>query len=95
MNGRRVYEGADGTFAALEPGDYILIKHEGVAPILLYWPPGAELGPWHAHVDKRITEHEDGTVSVSPSILCVYAKLQAGKPGSWHGFLERGIWRQV
>lgn len=39
-------------------------------------PPTVE--PW------RIVEHEDGTITVTPSIM---------DPGGWHGFLERGVWR--
>lgn len=39
-----------------------------------------------------VTEHEDGTITVSPSIL-IGAGRQDKSP--WHGFLERGIWRQV
>lgn len=35
-----------------------------------------------------VTEHEDGTVTVSPSIL-------DPAPGGWHGWLERGVWRQA
>ena len=34
-------------------------------------------------------EHEDGTVTISPSILCRQTDF------SWHGFLERGVWREV
>jgi hypothetical protein len=36
-----------------------------------------------------VTEHEDGTITVSPSIL-----LNDGRK-IWHGYLERGIWREV
>lgn len=35
-----------------------------------------------------ITEHDDGTITVSPSIL-----MQRGRLGSWHGYLERGVWK--
>ena len=34
-----------------------------------------------------VTEHEDGTISVSPSILVTGEK-------TWHGYLERGVWRE-
>ncbi len=34
-------------------------------------------------------EHADGTITISPSI-----EIHAGKCGYWHGFLERGIWRE-
>jgi len=39
----------------------------------------------------QITEHEDGTITVSPSILCD----DNGNGLTWHGYLERGIWREV
>jgi len=32
-----------------------------------------------------ITEHEDGTITVMPSIVTT----------TWHGWLNRGIWRSV
>lgn len=35
--------------------------------------------------DHQVTEHEDGTITVSPSILM---------PGQWHGYLERGVFRE-
>jgi hypothetical protein len=37
----------------------------------------------------KTVEHEDGTITVSPSIL-----VNAGREESWHGFLERGVWRE-
>lgn len=51
-------------------------------------------GEWWAHApapgcpiaalsDHQITEHEDGTISVSPSILW---------EGKYHGYLQRGVW---
>jgi hypothetical protein len=42
--------------------------------------------------DKHtVTEHEDGTITVSPSIL----STQAAHGHDWHGYLERGVWREV
>ena len=37
-----------------------------------------------------VTEHEDGTISVSPSIM-----FSNGKSVRWHGRLERGMWREM
>jgi hypothetical protein len=37
-----------------------------------------------------VVENEDGTITVSPSIL-----VEQSNMGSWHGFLEHGNWRQV
>lgn len=46
------------------------------------------MGNLSAHT---VTEHEDGTITVSPSIL-----VSAPHKGqSWHGYLERGMWREV
>lgn len=40
-----------------------------------------------------LTEHEDGTITVSPSI---WLKPTPGvDEHGWHGFLERGVWREV
>lgn len=48
--------------------------------------PGADhhgqLNPAHT-----ITEHDDGAITVSPSIQCQCC--------GWHGFLEHGVWRQA
>jgi hypothetical protein len=37
----------------------------------------------------RVTVHEDGTITASPSVL-----VSNGRK-SWHGYLEKGIWREV
>lgn len=38
----------------------------------------------------EVTEHEDGSITVSPSIL-----IGDMSRHSWHGYLERGVWREV
>lgn len=84
MKGRRV----DPDTQAFKPGDYGK-NSDGE------WycrPPGkkSHLGSLQEHT---VTEHEDGTITVSPSILIDYP---AGKDSwKWHGYLERGIWREV
>ena len=51
-------------------------------------PPGTELlGNITNHT---LTEHEDGTLTASPSI-----RITGGQGNEWHGFLERGVWRTV
>jgi len=35
-----------------------------------------------------VTEHADGTITVSPSIL-----VGRGAEQLWHGYLEHGFWR--
>jgi hypothetical protein len=39
-----------------------------------------------------VVEHEDGTITVSPSILVT---RRVDEPQLYHGFLERGVWRSV
>jgi len=52
--------------------------------------PGAGIGRLKNHT---VTEHEDGTITVTPSIALSPGR---GADGRWgrHGFLTRGIWRE-
>lgn len=83
MQGKRVYLAEDEY--AMEQGDY------GKSPD----------GKWYCRVPAprfgtgglakhQVIEHEDGTITVSPSILCT------GYDGQqWHGYLEKGEWREA
>lgn len=43
----------------------------------------------------EVVEHEDGTITVSPSIEITMPDPDGGKPIEyWHGYLERGIWKE-
>ncbi len=84
--GRRIYPDEDGTLWFAE-GDY------GKNPKDDVWyarPPGHHAGSLKNH---DVTEHEDGTITVSPSIL-ITGHVDDCKV-EWHGYLERGVWRQV
>lgn len=74
-----------------EPGDYGRYKGR----VYCKTPPNglgeSFLGDLTAH---DVTEHEDGTITVSPSIL-VTTRRNKNDEESWHGFLEKGIWRTV
>lgn len=84
MIGKRVYfQGGDDPLLKLEPGDY---GCDGDGLWFVCTPNGM-LGCVQKH--ERI-EHEDGTVTFSPSILVTD---YSGK--TYHGFLEKGIWRTV
>lgn len=52
--------------------------------------PGGHMGNLRAH---SITEHEDGTITVSPSILVTEVRGTGERKELWHGFLEKGVWR--
>lgn len=68
-----------------EPGEYGRLQDGTWYGV----PPGTEL---IANLNNHeIVEHEDGTITVSPSILVSLAH----KGEQWHGFLERGAWREV
>lgn len=52
-------------------------------------PPGHHLGSFGSH---DVVEHEDGTITVSPSILIT--AYDGDCAIQWHGYLERGVWRE-
>lgn len=86
MQGTRLYDLDDdwsnlteGCYAKLPSGDWVI------------YPPGGMYGTISPTI-HQIIEHEDGTITVSPSIL--YHPWADGSHG-WHGYLERGVWRRV
>jgi hypothetical protein len=88
--GRRVdadpNHSADYPFPRLKAGEYGM----DVDGLWYCVPPGTDLlgclGDGESH--HKVTEYGDGTITVSPSIL-----VGSGEK-SWHGYLERGIWRE-
>lgn len=81
MKGTRKEPNADGRLM-LKEGEY----GKDVSGQWYCRPPGNHMGNLAGHT---VTEHEDGTITVSPSIL-----IDDGQ-SKWHGFLERGIWREA
>lgn len=82
MKGQRVYIEPH----LYEPGDY------GLWDGLWYCSPPGERRLWclgNGTSHHKVTEHEDRTITVTPSIL-----ISTYDVGTWHGFLERGIWRE-
>lgn len=71
----------------LEPGDYC-VRVDASGKRMAWVVTPSSNGP--ARDGWTLTEHDDGTITVSPSIL---AHPTADAPG-WHGFLERGVWRE-
>ena len=87
MIGRRVYPDEFIKIHDLEPGDYAK-ANDGT-----WWLrcPNGTWGRLRTTI-HNITEHEDGTISVTPSILI---------KGHWegvtverHGFLTKGVWTE-
>jgi hypothetical protein len=94
MIGRRLPVTSEGFFAEgglRDPGDYGRINRtlEQVwnCEHQLWWqvkaPDGSmcSLNP----AIHTVVEHEDGTITVTPSIVT----------STWHGWLEKGVWRSV
>lgn len=72
----------------LQPGEYMKSLAQGgwmcCSPPNASCPEGA-----HGNLTRHdVVEHEDGTITVTPSIL-----ITGG--GSWHGYLTRGVWSEV
>lgn len=70
----------------LKPGEYFIQTQPGGARHIWCMSPNG-YGPMHLST-WTLTEHEDGTATVSPSIFC-------DPPNGWHGFLQRGEWREA
>lgn len=88
MQGKRVKD--ETSVHEMNPGEYARTPES----------PGYPNGYWtlrlpnglHSRINPavhQIIEHEDGTITISPSILVT------GGDGSelWHGYLEHGVWR--
>lgn len=95
LQGRRVP-----TVAHLsQPGDYAVLP----TSVWVILPSGCQGRIPYAQTGGTpeplwgFEEHEDGTVTLSPSIDM---RAPGGNDGegpdlSWHGWLERGVWRSV
>lgn len=90
MTGRRVEP--DPTYSyyplpPLAPGDY----GKGANGKWYCQPPWPKFDGEAAPGDlsgHKVTEHEDGTITVEPSILI------QNQNGAWHGYLRRGVWTE-
>lgn len=72
----------------LDPGQY----GKDVNGTWIGRPPNTEmLANLAAH---RVVEHEDGTITVEPSILIGPIKLTGAEGEQWHGFLRAGEWEE-
>lgn len=67
----------------LEPGEYT----KGPAGDWYACTPNGMLGNLGGH---EVTEHEDGTITVSPSIL-----VTGGREERYHGYLRAGVWETL
>lgn len=103
MQGRRItWQEAD-NLANVQPGDYWYDPREPGAQWYAACPNARDddgmIACLAALCKHTVTEHEDGTITVSPSIL-VGRNYPNSPPEwaakhTWHGWLEHGIWREA
>ena len=77
----------EGGFQLLQPGEY----GKWTDGEWYCETPNGHGGNLSAHT---ITEHEDGTITVSHSIRVSMRNSEGADQELWHGFLERGVWRE-
>jgi hypothetical protein len=102
--GRRIYPEADGKLHFTQPGDYGKTADgewrtrlpNWTDDLIREWYGGMGDVPVDFSVGTRNhtkTEHEDGTLTLSPSYLWG-ADYGMGPKAAWHGYLEHGVWRE-
>lgn len=89
MIGRRVYDVEPHKF---EPGDYGWWVQGG------HWVAETPNGHGANLSGHKVVEHDDKTITVSPSVAVGSSRWDATKGKMvpfevYHGFLERGVWR--
>lgn len=91
MKGRRVEDDHEPN----DPGDYSKLRYRDGA---IVWTAITPNGHRFAFNERhRIEEHADRTITVTPSIL-VHERDSRGEltgQTAYHGFLERGEWRDA
>lgn len=98
MQAKRIECGVSELWHRREPGTYTVGKvsgHDESIVLFLVLPNGA-IGSVKNAGDEptwTITEHDDGTHTVSPSIHANPRSVKPDEP-EWHGFLERGVFRE-
>lgn len=92
VQGQRVMPNDDGYLDPAEinkPARYGRATAERVRDSRAGWwevtTPDGHVGSLNPEVHK-IEEHDDGTITVSPSL-----DMSKRHPGGWHGYLRRGI----
>lgn len=55
-------------------------------------PNGCGVGSLRAHT---VREHEDGTATIAAGDGSSNSVLIGGAGRSWHGYMDRGVWREV
>jgi hypothetical protein len=93
--GRRIYPDAEGKLHFALPGDYGK-GADGKWKARLPSFKTVEDADFAVGVGflQTIIEHEDGTITASPSILWDASCMPNYPETSWHGYLECGVWKE-
>ncbi len=91
MNGRRIYPPNQSEIipSEIQRGDYWFDNQTQS------WFGCVPNGLWCNLKAHTVVEHEDKTITVSPSILVTGHDNEKNEKARWHGYLERGVWREV
>lgn len=89
IQGKRVYLNELDDLLLLKQGEYGFNPKDGIWYARV---PNGHIGNLANH---QVTEHEDGTITVSPSILVSGYDEEKGEKTIWHGYLVRGVWQPV
>jgi len=95
MQGIRVWPDADGWLDNKEiykPARYGRCTAERAKGRVGWWQvtaPDGSVGCLNPNI-HTVVEHDDGTITVTPSL-----DFSKRKPGGWHGWLMRGVFRSV
>jgi hypothetical protein len=97
ITGRRLPDQSE-SMHTFEPGDYGLVRSvDGQVGWYCHAPwhhaPG-DYGPRMQGnlANHEVVEHDDGTITVSPSILINTTWGPERTAYRWHGFLQAGVW---
>jgi hypothetical protein len=88
MQGNRVYA-KEGDPLWLKPGEFGVSPRDGI------WYARTPNGLFGNLAEHEVTENQDGTITVSPSILVTGYDNESNSDITWHGYLENGLWREV
>ena len=93
--GTRVHPNAEGWLVPAEidkPACYGRATAPDARPVQCWWQitaPDGKVGSLNPAV-HTVTEHEDGTITVRPSL-----DFSKRPGGGWHGWLEHGVFREA
>lgn len=103
--GRRVYPEAKaemsyfskpGDYGRNQKGEWMVRLPSWTDEVLSKWFEESSVNPHSFAVrlgKHSIVEHDDGTITASPSVL--WGDDYGIPGGGWHGFLEHGVWREI